>query len=492
MVSSDKELDREELEKALVAARRAVAQAKYEQIARFAPWKKQREFATCPRHRVMFSGPNQVGKSTILAYVAAMHLTGLYPKGWDGPRYTAPGKFALGGVTAQAVRDLLVEKLLGPVRDRGTGMVPAHAFDEKKDLIYVSSGVRHSLDYFMVNWHHPTEKDARGRPKVVGKSQCYVFSYSSNWERIQGYRLDGVFLDEEPPIPVFDEIRARTFASEGRIWIAETPLQGEYLYDQFDQDESGQYKLVTCTIYECEHMSKEKIDRIVADAKNSPMAEARLFGRPVRGSGVVFPTPDAQVFEEPFPIPSHWPQIIGLDFAHGFGIAAAVKLAYDPDSDIIHITAEFKAAEGMPMATFAERVGGMGGRKYPVSYPHDGNVRDRGGESIADAFRSMGLTLLSEPAHYLDSQGRKMRAIIPVIEDEINRMEDGRFRVFSTCTGWMEEKRKYRQEKGVVKSGQNDHLLDATHKAMMDRRFASSGVSPVDSWQPVSQYDFFS
>jgi hypothetical protein len=45
-------------------------------------------------------------------------------------------------------------------------------------------------------------------------------------------------------------------------------------------------------------------------------------------------------------------------------------------------------------------------------------------------------------------------------------MELGRFKVFDTCTLWLEESRMYHRKNGVIVDARN-HLLDATRQAMM-------------------------
>ena len=170
-------------------------------LSRLTPNARQWDYICAESHETLFSGLNQAGKSTALCMKAAYHLTGLYPDGYEGPRFDEPINAAIGGETAQSTRDLLCERLLGPVSDRGTGYIPLHAVEQER-IVRISGGVANQIDYFEVRHH-----DEFG--EFDGYSKCYVFSYSSGWQRLQGYTLHWIGCDEEPPFEVYDEFSAR-------------------------------------------------------------------------------------------------------------------------------------------------------------------------------------------------------------------------------------------------------------------------------------------
>ena len=63
----------------------------------------------------LFMAANRVGKTEgVGAYEVALHLTGNYPAWWKGRRFDRKTKGWAAGDTRQTVRDILVEKLLGP------------------------------------------------------------------------------------------------------------------------------------------------------------------------------------------------------------------------------------------------------------------------------------------------------------------------------------------------------------------------------------------
>ena len=59
-----------------------------------------------------------------------------------------------------------------------------------------------------------------------GSSTIYFKSYDQGRAKWQGPTLDGVWLDEEPPLDLYMEAITRTNVGAGPIWITFTPLLG--------------------------------------------------------------------------------------------------------------------------------------------------------------------------------------------------------------------------------------------------------------------------
>ena len=53
----------------------------------------------------------------------------------------------------------------------------------------------------------------------------------------------------------------------------------------------------------------------------------------------------------------------------------------------------------------------------------------------------------------------------------LDRMQTGRWRVFSTCTNWLEERRLYHRKDGKIVK-ERDDTISASRYAMMMKRFA--------------------
>ncbi len=478
-------IDREKILEELRLEQELARRKQFDVLGRLAPNKRQWDFINSESHETLFSGLNQAGKSTALCIKAAYHLTGLYPENYTGKRFDKPINAAIGGETAQSTRDLLCERLLGEVDDRGSGYLPADTFNAQDDIKRLSGGITNQIDFFKVK-HHGLDG------KFNGYSKCYVFSYSTGWQRLQGYTLHWIGIDEEPPFPVYDEFSARLNATNGYMDISMTPLQGEtqlYLMFEESNDSDARY-LLNYDIDDAGHMSDDDKKRLIGKYENHPLAEARLYGRPVRGAGLIYTTPDELLYIEDFQIPEHWEKIIGLDFPHSVGNYAAAKLAYDPDNDVIYMVGEYKE-DNKESTHYAHRTICMGGDRIPCAWPHDAGRGFTDGSTVAERYKDLGLNMLKEFSHYVNPEGKKTFAVMQVIEEICDRMNSGRFRVFMTCQEFMKEKRRYKHDNGKVAKRQDDHIIDAMHKAVMMLRFAEP--DNVKRKMPIRlpSFDFF-
>jgi len=499
----NKEILRSELEKELAIETELSSRLSNRWMDLFAPNPRQWDFCaaggenTAPKaHEILLSGPNQVGGKTFtIDYLIAIHATGLYPPEWEGPRFTKPPHLAAAGETAQATRDQICDKLFGMFGDYGNGWIPGQCYDAKDDLIPLRGNSEHLIDYALIDWH-----DENG--VVQGKTVLRFFGYAKGWRRIQGYTLDGIFLNEMPADDIYNEMRARINATLGYIWIAACPLLGDTeTYLLFERDETGLMCLLTYTIDDCTHLTQEEYDFNMLRWKDHPEAEARLYGRPCRGAGMIYAYPRRMIVEPPFHARQDLPQVIGLDLPHGTGHFAAVKLVIEPETDVVHVTDEYKASN-LDTPVYIDRVKLMGGTKIPVAWPHDGGRgfgTTTSGGTIAEKYRKMGLRMMKNPAFVYDHENKKSRAVMTAIEMIQDRMATGRLKISQNCRELLEEIRMYRHEKGQVKQKQDDHLIDALHKAIMMLRYAkppglreNAGFSVFNTPQARGEFDFFS
>jgi hypothetical protein len=183
------------------------------------------------------------------------------------------------------------------------------------------------------------------------------------------------------------------------------------------------------------------------------------------GSGRVFPVQEELVSIPAFDIPSHWPQIAGLDFGWDHP-SAGVRMAWDRDADILYVIAAHRAREQTPLM-FATAVKGWGAW-LPWAWPHDGLQHDKGsGEQLAAQYRNHGLKMLAERATFEDGSN----GVEAGISEMYDRMATGRLRVFAHLNDWWEEFRLYHRKNGLIVK-ENDDLLSATRYGMMMRRMA--------------------
>jgi len=480
-------MDREELLREVELESELSRRVRLDLLSTIDPNARQRVFLNAESKETMLTGANQAGKSTALCMKFTFHVTGLYPEWYTGYRFKGPIQAALGGETAQSTRDLLVNRLLGIPEERGGGYLPAETFSPEEDITRLSGGVANQIDYFKVKHY-----DARG--KEDGYSKVYVFAYSTGWRRLQGYSLDLVAIDEEPDMMVYDELSARTNATGGFVDIAMTPLRGETeLYMLFEKSpKDGIKRLINYDISQADHMGVEHRETLLKKYENNPLADARLHGKPVRSQGLIYNIPQGQIVTPDFRVSEKFHQIIGIDLAHTVGKYAAVRIAKDLASGICYVVEDFKA-ENIQLGDFASKLRVMGGNEIPVAWPHDG-MRHTNSGTIVGELRGHGINVLNEASYVVDPMtGNKTRAVMTVIEETMSMLQTGMLVFMANgCKDTLEEMRRYRHHKGKVANNQEDHCIDALHKAVMMLRFCKpTGVTRRSTRVRIKDEDFF-
>ena len=132
-------------------------------------------------------------------------------------------------------------------------------------------------------------------------------------------------------------------------------------------------RLVTrMTIEDAEHISEEKRQEII-ESYPPHEREARTKGIPALGSGRVYPIAESLITVEPFQIPLHWCEIGGIDFGWDHP-TAAVKLAWDRDSDVVYLVSAYRRSEATPLE-HASALREWG--EFPWAWPPDAYQRDK-------------------------------------------------------------------------------------------------------------------
>lgn len=427
-------------------------------LAKYRPYKKQIEFhkaGAAYRERLFMAG-NQLGKTLAGAAEAAMHLTGRYPDWWQGKRFSRPVVMIAGSESYELTRDGVQRLMVGPPmneEDWGTGYLP------KADIVDYTrrSGVSGALDSVTVR-------------HVSGRVSTLLFkAYEQGRGKWQANTVDYVWFDEEPPEDVYLEGITRTNATGGSVTVTFTPLNGmsavvqRYILPGEDKGAVSR-NVTTMTIDDAEHYSPEERQAII-DSYPAHEREARTKGVPTLGSGRIFPVSEESIRVDPFDIPKHWVQIGGLDFGwdHPF---AATGCAWDRDADVFYVTKAYREREATPIIHAASLK--PWGAWLPWSWPHDGLQHDKGsGEQLAAQYRAQGLNLLPERATFDDGTN----GVEAGLSDMLQRMQTGRWKVFSTCPQWFEEFRLYHRKDGKVVKEMDD-LISASRYALMMKRFA--------------------
>jgi phage terminase large subunit-like protein len=427
----------------------------------YRPYSKQREFHKAGatfRERLFMAG-NQLGKTVAGAAEAAMHLTGRYPDWWEGHRFTKPVVMLAGSESYELTRDGIQRLMVGPPEreeDWGTGFIPADAILARTRRM----GVSNALDSVTV-------RHASG-----GASSLGLKAYEQGRGKWQANTVDYVWFDEEPPSDVYFEGITRTNATKGLVAVTFTPLMGmSDVVARYMMEDSEDRAVITMTIDDAEHYSPEERAKIIASYP-AHEREARTKGIPSLGSGLIFPVIEEEIVVEPFAIPAIWPQINGVDFGydHPFG---AANIAWDRDSDTVYVTKCYRKREATPVIHAA----GVKpwGEWIPCAWPHDGLQHDKGsGDQLAKLYADQGLNMLPERATWEDG-GNGVEA---GVAEMLDRMQTGRWKVFSTCKEWLEERRLYHRKDGKIVK-ERDDVLSASRYALMMLRYAETKPQPA-------------
>lgn len=201
------------LEDMLGQVKRRLAENK---LATFRAYPKQLEFIATGKvkRERMFMAGNQTGKSMVGAYEVACHATGMYPPDWPGIIYDRPSRWWVSSDTGENTRDNCQAKLVGPPEieaDWGTGFLPKRTIIEPQK----GMGTPNLLDSVTV-------RHVSGGISVIGFK-----TYAQGRQKWQGATLDGLWLDEEPPLAVYTEAITRlNTVPDATAIITFTPLLG--------------------------------------------------------------------------------------------------------------------------------------------------------------------------------------------------------------------------------------------------------------------------
>jgi len=398
------------------------------------------------RERLMLAA-NRIGKTeSVGLYELTLHLTGQYPEWWTEEngfrKFKKPITAWVAGDTGKTVREILQTKLLGPINNMGTGVLPYESIVKTTK----SPGVTDGIDTVYV------------KHKTGGTSQCTFKSYEQGRESFQGTERDVILLDEEPPNDVYLECLIRTMTNNGMILLTFTPLSGlsevvlAFLPDgSFDSRKENKF-VVMATWDDAPHLTKAMKDELFA-ALPPHQRDARSKGVPQLGSGAIYPIPEEDIVYDDFEIPDYFRKSYGLDV--GWNRTACIWGAEDPGTGVRYLFSEYYRGEVEPVV-HTKAVQDRGIWIPGVIDPAARGRSQKDGTALIDQYCDLGLNL--ETANN-------------AVESGIYRMwtllSSGKLKVAKSCTNWLSEFRLYRRdEKGkIVKA--RDHLMDATRYYVM-------------------------
>lgn len=415
---------------------------------------------------------NQIGKTYCGGMEMAMHLTGIYPEGWMGHRTAKPIQGLCASTTNETTRDRCQSELFGDPTDEdalGTGAIPKDCIGK----VTRKAGVPNA--YEIVSVRHVSG----------GWSKVYFKCYEQGPKKFMGYRLDAAWCDEEPPGEIWSQVLRSALATNGFAYITFTPEEGiTEVVNGFMEDLQPGQALITATWDDAPHMTKEMQAQKLASLPPHER-EMRSKGMPMVGSGLVFDIPDDDIICDPFDIPNYFPRIIGIDFGWDHPFAAAFCF-HDRENDKFYIYDIYREKKAL-FPVVVDRLKRGHGDWIPIVWPHDGLKEDpKSGAVLADSYRDAGLNLhpdkFSNPPQPGQKEGQGGAGVEAGLHDMYTAMVEGRFKVFSTCKEWFDEKRSY-YRKMNRKTGKvelvklREDLISATRYAYMMRRHADTKIT---------------
>ena len=459
-------------ERLLELVRELKERQKFWKMKFFDPYGWQKTFIT-ESHRnkqLLAMTGNRCGKTFTGAFIMSVHLTGLYPDWWEGHRFDGPINAWAAGISTDTTRDILQSELLGSWKDPmkyGTGMIPKELIVETVNKPQVPGAVQSVLV----------------RHVGGGVSTLDFKSYEMSQDKFMGTAIHLIWLDEECPSDIFTQCVTRTATMGGIVYLTFTPEHGlteivkNFMYDL----KPGQF-MCQASWDDAPHLDdavKEQLMSVYTPAERA----MRTSGQPTLGSGVVFPIKEEKITCEPFTIPDHWMRIIGIDLGmdHPNGVAC---IAWDNENNKFYLYDEY-SQRGETLSMLAAAIRGKGGSTIPVVVPHDAFKRDGAGSGrqfVKILSEDFGLNIVMEPFSNPPTADGKPggNSIETGIAVMMTAMEEDRFKVFNTCTKFLQETKLYHRENGKIIDKGDDMISACRYAVMMAGRYAKPGGAKAD------------
>lgn len=447
----------------------------YNRILSFEPYDYQHRFYAAGsqfQHRLLMAA-NRIGKSYGGAAEVSYHATGDYPFWWTGLRFDHPVRIICGGQTTERTRDIVQKELVGEPTDEsafGTGAIPRNRIVDRTRR----AGIPDAISSILV-------KHASG-----GNSKIMFNSYEAGKKAWMGDNAHFVWLDEEPPQDIYSQALRAMVDLDGHMIMTYTPENGmtEICRKYMHEIQPHQF-LLRATWDDAPHITEKVRKQYFADFLPHER-DMRMKGLPMVGEGLVFCIDDNMIKTNPFEIPDYFRRIGGIDFGYDHP-SAWVNLAYDPESDIIYVVEATKVRQTV-IPEVCSILRKKGADKMWVAWPHDGLKHDPfSGKTIRDQHEAEGMKMLQDkftnppsPGMEEGTGGIGIEAGIAAI---LTRMETGRFKVFTTCTEWFEEKQLYHRKNGKIVD-KFDDIMSATRYASQSIRFAKPMNQTYGAFMP--------
>lgn len=432
----------------------------------FRPFKYQVKFFETGKQstRRGLIAANRSGKTIASVYETAYHLTGRYPDGWKGKVWDKPIIAMATGESWEQVAKALQSKLLGcdDIKQSyklGTGAIPRETIDEKS----IRSDGANVLSIEV--WH-----------KSGGKSKLYFSNYTQQVRNLQGYELDLVVLDEQPPDEIFSELVTRTAARNGQVICSFTPLKGmSGLVRKFWDNVEG-YSHVRVTWddvpYENEwgepFFTKTEREQLARDFMPWER-ECRMNGIPLIGKGVVFPLLDWPIYkatEYDLKNDEKMERLISFDLGIKNDPTVISFFFRDPINEIIYLHRQITIPKGETPDEYVHYLMDRETKGVPIALPHDAAIAGKytlSEQSVREVLEDdYGLNCIPGAIlNPVNSDGKVTNHKAYGINIMRLGMERGTFKINESCKAFLDEARNYAIDDAGRFSDPDDHIDSA-------------------------------
>ena len=464
--SAIKYLASEQLQKMRITRDAIAKDMQFNALKWFRPFKYQQEFfetgATHSRRGMIAA--NRAGKTIASTYETAYHLTGRYPKGWKGMKWDKPIIAMASGESWEQVSKTLQNKLLGcdDIKQSyklGTGAIPRECIDEKSMRTDGANVLAIEV------WH-----------ESGGKSNLYFSNYTQQVRHLQGFELDLVVLDEQPPDETFSELVVRTAQRNGQVLCSFTPLKGMSGLVRKFWDKIDGYTHVRVTWddvpfkneWDEEFFSQKERDQLSRDFMPWER-ECRMKGIPLVGKGVVFPMlkwPTYTSTEIDLKNNPALERLISFDLGIKNDPTVISFFFRNPVEEIIYLNKQIKIAKGETPDEYVHFLMDRESKNVPIALPHDAAQAGRytlTEQSVREVFEdSYGLNCIPGAIlNPVNDQGKVTNHKSYGINIMRMGMERGTFMINESCTDFLDEARNYAIDDAGRFSDPDDHIDSA-------------------------------
>ncbi len=451
----------------------------------FVPYPWQLKWLNSTKKMAIALCANQVGKSNTTAAKISMHAKCRYPDWYKGPRITdrAPTIIVM-GLSFEEVRDSIQTKLIGPNADNpGGGMIGP------SDIIRITkrANVSGSIDRMYVK--HP-----------LGES-CVMFKAANQGrEHLQGSTIDVVFIDEEPPRDILNELVARVAKANGQLCIGFTALKGVsdvYIFLTEQPENVAEVIHAGWNSTDCPHLTEDAITMMKEIYKDDPAElQARSTGIPTVGKGLIYPFDPEDYSGRLFKTRDYMRRLVAIDPGWTHPTAALVG-AYDDDTDIVYIYDEHRQ-EAKPPAFHASAIKRWG--DFPIVMDTASMQTNKGDGTtlygmFEQEFDGMDWEQIPEGLRRIQLADNTSGSVMSGIAKVYQRFDEGRLYISENCVRLLDELKLYRydEKSGKIVKKKDDlcdalrYLVMAIHMARLKgMRIPAEEVYPTeDKWEPV-------